>query len=109
MKICIAASGGGHLTDLHRFSKAYESFNAFLLTTDDIIINSPVNYKKIYITKKANRKQPFRLVIMFVYCVKIILRENPDVIISSGAAVGCIICLLGKLIGKRVVWIECFA
>jgi UDP-N-acetylglucosamine:LPS N-acetylglucosamine transferase len=38
--------------------------------------------------------------------LKVVLRERPDVVISTGAAVGCIVCFLGKLLGAKVVWID---
>jgi len=41
-----------------------------------------------------------------IRCINVILRERPDVVISTGAAAGCIVCFLGKLLGARVVWID---
>ena len=43
---------------------------------------------------------------MFFQCLWILLKERPDVVISTGAAVGCILCLLAKLAGKKIVWID---
>jgi UDP-N-acetylglucosamine:LPS N-acetylglucosamine transferase len=39
-------------------------------------------------------------------CLKIILRERPDVVISTGAAIGCIACMIGKLTSAKIVWID---
>jgi UDP-N-acetylglucosamine:LPS N-acetylglucosamine transferase len=39
-------------------------------------------------------------------CIKIVLREKPRVVISTGAAVGCIACFLGKLVSAKIVWID---
>ena len=43
---------------------------------------------------------------MFLHCVYIMLKERPDVVISTGAAVGCILCLLAKAMGKKAVWVD---
>jgi UDP-N-acetylglucosamine:LPS N-acetylglucosamine transferase len=37
---------------------------------------------------------------------KIIYRERPDVVISTGATVGCVVCFLGKLFSAKVIWID---
>jgi UDP-N-acetylglucosamine:LPS N-acetylglucosamine transferase len=37
------------------------------------------------------------------------LKEKPDTIISTGALVTFPICLLGKLMRKRIIYIESFA
>ena len=42
-------------------------------------------------------------------CLKVILSERPDVVISTGAAVGCIMCFLGKLLGAKVIWVDSIA
>jgi UDP-N-acetylglucosamine:LPS N-acetylglucosamine transferase len=34
------------------------------------------------------------------------LRERPGVVISTGAAVGCIVCFLAKTTGAEIVWID---
>jgi len=39
----------------------------------------------------------------------VILHERPNVVISTGAAVGCIMCFLGKLLGAKVVWVDSIA
>ena len=39
-------------------------------------------------------------------CIGIVFKERPDVVISTGAAAGCILCLLGKMRGAKVIWID---
>jgi polysaccharide biosynthesis protein len=39
----------------------------------------------------------------------ILLKKKPDIIISTGALVTYPICLLGKILGKKIVYIESFA
>lgn len=46
---------------------------------------------------------------MLTQCFRVILRERPDVIISAGAAMGCAICIIGKLFGSEVVWVDSIA
>jgi UDP-N-acetylglucosamine:LPS N-acetylglucosamine transferase len=39
-------------------------------------------------------------------CLSIVVKERPDVVISTGAAPGCLMCLLGRLLGARIVWLD---
>jgi UDP-N-acetylglucosamine:LPS N-acetylglucosamine transferase len=36
----------------------------------------------------------------------VIFKERPDVVISTGAAAGCLVCFLSKLFGAKVVWVD---
>jgi len=41
--------------------------------------------------------------------MKVIFREKPNVIISTGAAPGFICCFLAKLVGAKVMWLDSIA
>ena len=58
------------------------------------------------LAEECNREHPMRVITVLFQCVRVILRERPDVVLSTGAAAGCIVCFLGKLIGAKVVWID---
>lgn len=63
-------------------------------------------YGDVFVVGECNRQYPARVVKVFLRCVKIVFRERPDVVISTGAAVGCMLCLLGKMLGAKVIWID---
>jgi UDP-N-acetylglucosamine:LPS N-acetylglucosamine transferase len=63
----------------------------------------------VYVVGESNREQPLKVLRVLARCVGIVLRERPDVIVSTGAAHGCLLCLLAKLAGARVVWIDSIA
>jgi UDP-N-acetylglucosamine:LPS N-acetylglucosamine transferase len=46
------------------------------------------------------------VVMVFLRCLRVILKERPAVVISTGAAPGCIAAILGKLRGAKVVWLD---
>lgn len=109
MKICFAASAGGHLTQLLQLTKNIRGYVQFLVTTEHEVVSSFEPHGVVYVVAKANRTEPLRLTLMFVQCLKILFEERPDVVISTGAAVGCILCTLAKATGKRAVWIDSIA
>jgi len=58
---------------------------------------------------ECNREHLLRVILVLMRCIGVILRERPNVVISTGAAVGCIVCYLGKLLGAKVIWIDSIA
>jgi UDP-N-acetylglucosamine:LPS N-acetylglucosamine transferase len=104
-KICLAASAGGHLTQLRKIAPAWSTQSAFWVTTGDMVANSLDN-SRVYAVGECNRKHPFRLLAVLARCAAILLRERPDIIISTGAAPGCIMCLLGKLLSAKIIWLD---
>jgi hypothetical protein len=39
-------------------------------------------------------------------CIRVVFREKFDIVLSTGAAAGCIMCFLGKLRGAKVIWLD---
>ena len=105
-KICLAASTGGHLTQLLRIEEAWRDMPHFFVTPGEPLSAGLTGGAKAYAVCAANRQQPLRVLRMFLQCATIVVRERPDVVISTGAAVGCILCLLVKLARGKVVWID---
>jgi UDP-N-acetylglucosamine:LPS N-acetylglucosamine transferase len=106
MKICLAASAGGHLTQLLRLQSAWNGHNTFCVTTSDVVLERLQKYGKVYVVGECNRQHPLKVLLVLIRCIRIILKERPDVVISTGAAVGCIMCFLGKVIGAKIVWVD---
>ncbi len=105
-KICLAASTGGHLTQLLRIEEAWRQMPHFFVTPGKPLPPRMTGGAGAYAVCTANRQHPFRVLKMFFQCVAILFRERPDVVVSTGAAVGCILCFLVKLTRGKVVWMD---
>lgn len=106
LRVCLVASVGGHLSQLLRLADTWKGHEVVYVTTTDVMQNKLSKYGKVYIVGECNRQHPLRVILVLTRCMKVILRERPNVVISTGAAVGCIACFLAKLIGAKVVWID---
>lgn len=106
VKICLSASAGGHLNQLLKLSKCWNGYNTFFVTTSDVVQEKLLKYGSVYVVGESNRQHPFKLFAVLLRCFKIMLKEKPDVIISTGACVGCITCILAKLRGAKIIWID---
>jgi UDP-N-acetylglucosamine:LPS N-acetylglucosamine transferase len=106
LRICLAASAGGHLTQLLKLSESWQGYDTIYVTTSSLVREKLQKYGKIYTVGECNREHMLRVIVVVLRCINIILRERPDVVISSGAAVGCIMCFLSKLLGVEIIWLD---
>ena len=68
--------------------------------------------KNAYFVNKINRKEKFFLIHFLkltVLSLRILKKEKPDVLISTGALVAVPILYLGKIMGKKIVFVETIA
>jgi len=106
MKICLAASAGGHLTELLKLADSWQQYEVFYVSTANMVAKKLNRYGPTHVVGECNREHLLRVFLVLFRCVRVIIHERPNVIISTGAAVGCIMCFLGKLLGAKVVWVD---
>lgn len=106
LRVCLVASAGGHLSQLLQLENSWAGYDTFCITTSDIVAKKLQKYGHTYAVGECNREYPSRVIRVFFRCARVIFRQKPDVVISTGAAVGCIACFLGRLSGAKVVWMD---
>jgi len=109
MKLCIAASSGGHLSELIRLKDIWKNRDHFFVTTRSFSLDGMNEQSPCYFVSWANRNHPWRILKMTYQCFRIAMKEKPDVVISTGAAVGVLLGVFTKLRGGRIVWVEIMA
>lgn len=110
-KICFAASSGGHLEEIYRLAEIKKEKEAFLLTEKSGFGESDFCEKKYYVSQINRREKLFilKFIYLFIKSFIILIKENPYCIITTGALAACPICILGKMMGTKIVYIESFA
>lgn len=108
IKVCLVGSSGGHLAHLYMLKPFWEHKERFWVTFNKPDANSILkNEKKYYCYFPTNRN--IKNLIKNTYlAIKILIKEKPDLIISSGAAVAVPFFYVGKLFGVKTVYIEVF-
>jgi UDP-N-acetylglucosamine:LPS N-acetylglucosamine transferase len=107
-KILAIASKGGHWTQLMRLKPAFEEGEIVYVSTDDGY-RSRDNDSYFYTVTDANRWTKVKLVRVGLEIFKIICKERPSVVISTGAAPGLLAIIFGKLFGARTIWVDSIA
>ena len=107
MKICLACSAGGHLTEIMQLSSFYEKHDHYFLTFSRRDSKELADRHRVHFVRDTSRSVPDS-VISFLQSVTAFFRERPDIIVSTGAGVAVPTCYLAKLARKKVVFIESF-
>jgi UDP-N-acetylglucosamine:LPS N-acetylglucosamine transferase len=106
MKLCLVASAGGHLSQLLKIAGVWSGQRVCWITTTDVVRASLGGNGNVHVVGECNRQHPLRVIEVFFRCLHIIRKEKPNVIISTGAAPGCMAALLAHLAGARVIWLD---
>ncbi len=107
-KILAVASGGGHWVQLLRLRPAFEGCEVVYVTVDAGYAPQ-VAPARVRLINDGNRASKAALLMMAARMLLIVLRERPDVVISTGAAPGYFALRFGRLLGARTLWLDSIA
>ncbi|MBR5799307.1 MAG: polysaccharide biosynthesis protein [Lachnospiraceae bacterium] len=111
MKICFTASSGGHLEEIKCLFPVAEGCDSFLITEKSGDVKT-VCTDNTYYLRQTNRREP----LFFIHCLrilrqvsKILKKEKPDYVISTGALITYLVCIVAKMRKIKIIYIETFA
>ena len=111
MKICFAASSGGHFEQLMMLKPLMEKYDSFIITEKtDYEVTAGTN--KIYYVDQINRKELLfgvKLIWNILISLRIFFKERPDIVICTGVLAMLPICRIAKFFNKKLIYIESFA
>lgn len=118
LRICLAASGGGHVRQLLDLQTVWSQHDYFFVTEDTALGRTLADEHRTHFVPhfawgQAKLGAPFRMigraVSSFFRSLGFMLRERPDLVISTGAGAVIFPVLWGRLLGAHVLVIESFA
>ncbi len=118
MKICFAASGGGHLRQILELKGLWPKAECFFVSENSVLLQSFEGPpKRLSVTpfalsemkKKGRRAVLGRIGRNMVESFGHVRRERPDVVITTGAGSVFFTALFGRLSGAKLVVIETFS
>jgi poly-beta-1,6-N-acetyl-D-glucosamine synthase len=107
-KILAVSSGGGHWVELLRLAPAFEGHDIAYATVD-AAYRSEAAAARFYVIRDVTRWDPWRSAQTLAQLALILLREQPDVVVSTGALPGYYALRIAKWFGARTVWIDSLA
>jgi UDP-N-acetylglucosamine:LPS N-acetylglucosamine transferase len=112
-KVMFISSLGGHLTQLLQLKSIFNNYDYVLITEKSDITKSlakDYNIRYLKHTSRDNLLIFFGVVIANCFLsLYYFIKYNPRVIVSTGANTAAAMCCLGKMFGKKVIFIESFA
>ncbi|MBQ7410447.1 MAG: UDP-N-acetylglucosamine--LPS N-acetylglucosamine transferase [Clostridia bacterium] len=108
MKICLVGSSGGHLTHLYMLNEVWKDKDRFWVTFDKADANSILENERKYFCYYPTNRNIKNLIKNTWLAIKVLHKEKPDLIISSGAAVAVPFFYIGKIFGAKTIYIEVF-
>jgi UDP-N-acetylglucosamine:LPS N-acetylglucosamine transferase len=107
-RILAVASSGGHWVQLRRLAPAFDGTDVAYLTTD-AGHRAEVGGARFYAVQDANRWDKVALVRCALQVLWVVLRERPDVVVSTGAAPGYLAIRFARPLRARTIWIDSVA
>jgi len=113
-RVLVIASGGGHWTQLLRLCPAWDGCDVAYATTHpgyrkDVPTAEGGPPPRFHVVPDANLSEKIRLVRQLLAVIRLVLRERPDVVVTTGASVGYFALRLGRMLGARTVWLDSIA
>ncbi len=110
-KICFAASSGGHFEQLSMLKPLMEKYESCVVT-EKTEYRAVIKDQKMYYMHQVNRKEKTMLIWLVLNAfksLKVLLIEKPDIVITTGVLAMIPLCILAKIFGKKLIYIESFA
>lgn len=107
-KILAVASGGGHWVQLLRLRPAFASCDIAYVTVQEAY-KSQLDEGRFYSVTDATRWSRWDLIKMLAQVTWIVIKERPNIVVSTGAAPGVVALRVGKWLGARTIWVDSIA
>ena len=108
-KIFAVASIGGHWIQLLRIAKPMEEKYEVVYLCTHPKCATMVAGNKFYLIDDYSRWDAWKMIPSFFKLLRIIWKEKPDTIITTGAAPGLICLFAGKFLCRKTIWIDSIA
>ncbi|MDD2376850.1 MAG: polysaccharide biosynthesis protein [Clostridia bacterium] len=112
-KVMFVSSSGGHLTELLKLQSLFTTYEYMLVTEKTITTEKLIEKYNVRYMKYGSRQYIFSYFFVFIFnilkSIVLILTFKPNLVITTGAHTGGIVCFIAKLFGKKVIYIESMA
>ena len=114
-KVLFISSTGGHLSEMLQLKDMFNRYDYKIITEKTKsnlklkkYYGNRINYL-VYGTKDHMLSYPFKLLYNCFKSLYFYLKIHPDYVITTGAHTAGPMCLIAKIFGSRVIYIETFA
>ena len=109
MKICLVCSSGGHFFELFSLNSLWEKYDHFWVTFPSQDTKSLLRGEKVHWAYSPTNRNLKNLLWNSYLAARVMAREKPTAVISTGAGVAVPFLYLGRLLGLQTVYVESLA
>ncbi|QQR93164.1 MAG: glycosyltransferase [Candidatus Iainarchaeum archaeon] len=106
-KLLLTCSAGGHLTEMRQLFPFYSHYNRCFVTFKRPDTESLATKERVHFIERPARN-PISTIQSFFQAWRVVSKEKPSMVISTGADVTVPVCIAAKLQGIPIVFIESF-
>lgn len=103
MKTCLVASCGGHLAEVRAMKGAFAMSDHFFVVNDVVMLPDDMQGRTYFI---RHSERDLLFFVNLIEAFRILRRERPTVILSTGAGPAVPFALIGKCLGIPNVYVE---
>jgi beta-1,4-N-acetylglucosaminyltransferase len=109
MKVCLVCNPGGHFLQLQLLREAWEGCEVFYVVGRSPTLTKTEGGERRYFLRLSDRKRPLSIILNAWDALRILLRERPDAIVSTGASIAVPVCFIGRVLRVPVIWVDSIA
>jgi len=109
IKLCLVSSSGGHFSELYFLKGFWGKYEHFWVTFDREDTEFVLKSEQVYFAFQPTNRHFSNFFRNFFQALKILRRENPDFVISTGAGVGVPFIYAAKFFKTKTIFIETLA
>lgn len=106
MKLCLVCSSGGHFFQLYCLKQFWSRYQHFWITFLKADTHYLLQGEKVYWAYQPTNRNVKNFFRNLLLAWRILRREKPDAVISTGAGVGVPFLYLARLFKKKTIYIE---
>lgn len=108
-KLLLVANNGGHLLQLVSLREVWERYDRVWVTGDKSDRHSLLKGERVLHGHHPTDRNIPNMLRNFVMALRLLFRERPAAVMTTGAAMAVPFCYAAKLFGIKVIYLESFA
>ena len=106
MKLCLVCSSGGHLLELRSLNDLWSRYDRCWVTFPTMDTRFLLSGERVYWAHRPTTRNIPNFFRNLAVAFRVLPRERPDVIVSTGAGVAVPFFYLGRALGMTTVYLE---
>ncbi len=107
-KVLAVASGGGHWVQMMRLRPAFEGYELVFCSVHPEYREQVAGHR-LHVVHDSNAKSKIGVLRTAFGILRVLLKERPDVVLSTGAAPGGLALFFANKMGAKTIWIDSIA